>query len=101
MQAISKFPSPFLHLVRRIADSASSPVWIRRWLAAGVAVAGILAMRPLLTSAAPADGRKIELLVMGNDGEIHAFEKTTAYVVPELVKEGINCFYSTSVADLN
>ena len=47
------------------------------------------------------EGRKIGVLVLGNEGEVDAFDKTTAQVVPELAKEGINFFYSTSPADLN
>jgi len=58
-------------------------------------------VRPLLTWAEPTEGRKIEVLVLGNEGEIHAFEKTTAQVAPDLAKEGINWFYSTSPMDLN
>jgi putative membrane-bound dehydrogenase-like protein len=75
--------------------------WRQRCLAGGLALAAILGVQPLLTSGEPAEGRKIEVLVLGNDGEIHAFEKTTAQVVPALAKEGINWFYSTSPADLN
>lgn len=74
--------------------------WRQRCLAAGLAIAAILAVQPLLTSAEPA-GRKLEVLILGNEGEVHAIEKTTALVVPALSKEGINCFYSTTTADLN
>src|ERR1700730_13744464 len=75
--------------------------WRQCCLAAALAFAGILGVQPLITSAQPAQGRKIEVLVLGNEGEIHAFDKTTAQVVTELAKEGINLFYSTSPADLN
>jgi len=70
-------------------------------LAAALAFAAILGVQPLVTWAEPTPGRKIVVLVLGNEGEIHAFDKTTAQVVPELAKEGINWFYSTSPADLN
>src|ERR1700674_1833914 len=80
---------------------SESFTWRQRCLAAGLALAAILSLQPVLTSAEPADGRKIEVLILGNEGETHALEKTTAQVVPDLAKEGINCSYSTSPADLN
>src|SRR5437867_3274076 len=90
-----------MKLTPNCASMFLSLTYRQRCLAAGLALAAILGLQPLLTSAEPTDGRKIEMLVLGNDGEIHAFEKTTALVVPELAKEGINFFYSISPADLN
>src|SRR5260370_23117968 len=87
--------------MRIVPGYSSRPSWRQRCLAAGLAFAAILYVKPLHTSAAPAEGRKIEVLVLGNDGDSHASDKTTAHVVPELAKEGINCSYSTSPADLN
>jgi hypothetical protein len=48
------------------------PTRRQRCLAGGLALAAILGVLPLLTSAEPAAGRKIEVLVLGNEGEIHA-----------------------------
>src|SRR2546425_10888253 len=103
IQAISKsHRGRLLPPMRIIPSCASMPLrltWRQRCLAAGLALAAIPCVRPLLTSAAPAEeGRKIEVLVLGSEGEIHAFDKTTSQVIPELAKEGINCFYSTSPA---
>jgi putative membrane-bound dehydrogenase-like protein len=70
--------------------------WRQRCLAAALALAAILGVQ-----AQPPAGRKIVVLVLGNEGDTHALDKTTAQVIPELAKEGINLIYSTSPADLN
>jgi hypothetical protein len=57
-------------------------------------LAAILLLAALLTSA-ESDGRKIQVLVLGNEGQTHPLESTVAEWVPGLAKEGVNFFYSS------
>ncbi|MEO8593511.1 MAG: PVC-type heme-binding CxxCH protein [Candidatus Solibacter sp.] len=70
---------------------------IQRFLVAGIC---LLATLGLLISA-ESDGRKMQVLILGNEGETHAMENTVAEWVPSIAKEGVNVFYSISPADLN
>jgi len=70
---------------------------VQRYLAASLF---LLATLGLLTSA-ESEGRKMQVLVLGNEGDTHALENTVAEWVQPVAKEGINVFYSISPADLN
>ena len=71
------------------------------YLAGGLALVVALGVQPLLTSAEKADGRKIEVLFLGQEGENHPFEKAGVQLIPELAKEAINFTYTFSPTDLN
>src|SRR6266536_1567038 len=71
------------------------------FLAGGFALIAALGVQPLLTSAEKAGGRKIEVLFLGQEGETHPFDKSSAQLIPELAKEAINISYTFSPADLN
>src|ERR1044071_2471335 len=90
-----------MRLTFRRAPLLSSLTWYF-YVAVGVALIAALGVQPLLlTSAETAGGRKIEALFLGQEGEVHAFEKASAQLIPELAKEGINFSYTFTTADLN
>ena len=47
------------------------------------------------------DGRRIEVLFLGNDATLHRSDSAAAFLVPALAKEGINFQYTTDPNDLN
>lgn len=71
----------------------------RGYFATGIALAALCAS--ILIHAQQSGGRKIEVLLFGNEGDVHSLEKAATPFVPEVAKEAINVSLTTSFADLN
>jgi len=68
-----------------------------------IAVAGLLLAVGLgieLRSAEEAGARKIEVLFLGHEGEVHTMDNSAGHLVPELSREGINFSHTTNDGDL-
>ncbi|HEX6071095.1 MAG TPA: ThuA domain-containing protein, partial [Longimicrobiaceae bacterium] len=64
-------------------------------------VSGVSPSEQQRSAARQSEGRRIEVLFLGNDATLHRSDSAATFLVPALAREGINFQYTTDPNDLN